>query len=96
MTAWFALVHRPGPALEGTSIFEHPAFGEHVAFLRRLQQRGLLVAAGPLPDEPGVGMTIVRADDGVDVVALATVDDGSVAGGFLTVEVRPWDVRFTG
>ena len=96
MTAWFALVHRPGPALDGDSIFEHPAFAEHVAFLRRMQQRGMLVAAGPLADEPGTGMTILRADDDVDVTALATADDLSVAGGYLTVQVRPWDVRFTG
>jgi hypothetical protein len=27
---------------------------------------------------------------------LATKDDQCVAGGYLEVEVRPWDVRFTG
>lgn len=92
---WYALFHRPGPSLSaGESIFEHPAFGDHVAFLRRLQADGMLVAAGPLPDEPGAGMTIVRVADGVDVTALATEDDRCVASGYLTVEVRPWDVRF--
>ncbi len=93
---WYALIHRPGPSLvDGESIFAHPAFGEHVAFLRRLQERGLLVAAGPLPDEPGVGMTVVRASPDIDVTQLATEDDRSVADGFLTVEIREWDVRFT-
>lgn len=92
---WYALFHRPGPALSsGESIFTHPAFAEHVAFLGRLRERGMLVAAGPLPDEPGAGMTIVRAADDVDVTALATVDDLCVASGHLTVEVRQWDVRF--
>jgi uncharacterized protein YciI len=93
---WYALFHRPGPALNGAVIFEHPAFAEHLAFLRRLQAAGMLVAAGPLPDEPGAGMAIVRVTDGVDVTALATADDLSVASGHLTVEVRAWDVRFEG
>lgn len=96
--SWFALMHRPGPALaEGESIFANPAFREHVAFLNRLGERGLLVAAGPLPDEPGAGMAVVHVlpEHGeVDVAALATTDDLCVAAGYLTVEVRPWDVRF--
>ena len=93
---WFALFHRPGPALaEDESIFEHPAMRDHGAFLGRMQERGLLIAAGPLPDEPGAGMTILRTDGTVDVAALATTDDLSVVGGYLTVEIRPWDVRFS-
>jgi uncharacterized protein YciI len=96
---WYALMHRPGPALpDGTSIFATPEFGEHVAFLNRMKQRGLLVAAGPLTDEDGAGMTVLRvtSDHGdVDVEELATTDDLCVAGGFLSVTVRPWQVRFT-
>lgn len=93
---WYALFHRPGPSLSpGESIFAHPAFAEHVAFLRRLREAGMLVAAGPLPDEAGAGMTVVRVAEGVDVAALATVDDLCVASGHLTVEVREWDVRFS-
>lgn len=79
-------------------IFAAEAFGEHGAFLRRLQARGLLVAAGPLPDEPSAGMTVVRvpaADAGLDLELLANTDDRSVALGFLTVHMRPWEVRFT-
>ena len=95
---WFALHHRPGPALAaGESLFDTDAFGEHLAFLGRLQQRGLLVAAGPLPDEPGAGMTIVclGEQDETDIEALATVDDRSVATGFLSVSVRPWQVMLS-
>jgi uncharacterized protein YciI len=96
--AWFALHHRPGPALpDGESVFAQPLFAEHVAFLNRLHSRGLLVAAGPLPEQPGAGMTIVRIPAGaeVDVVDLARRDDLSVAGGLLTVEVSPWAVMFS-
>lgn len=85
--------------MNGELIFAHPAFAEHVAFLERLRDRGLLVAAGPLPDEPGVGMTVVRVREehgDVDVTSLATTDDLCVADGYLTVEVRTWHVRFTG
>ena len=94
--AWFALMHH-ATGSAGASVFADPRFMEHVAFLERLASRGLLVAAGPLPDEPGAGMTIVRDDsDTVDVAALATTDDLSVVGGLFTVEVRQWDVRFGG
>jgi uncharacterized protein YciI len=98
---WYALVHTPGPALEDReSIFANPNFAEHVAFLERLHERGLLVAAGPIAPERGEGMTIVRVPaelvGEVDIVELATKDDTSVAGGYLDVDVRPWDVRFTG
>jgi uncharacterized protein YciI len=96
--AWFALHHRPGPALpQGESVFAQPLFAEHLAFLNRLHSRGLLVAAGPLPDRPGAGMTIVRIPAGteVDVHDLATHDDLSVAQGLLTVEVLTWAVMFS-
>jgi uncharacterized protein YciI len=96
---WFALHHRPGAALdEGGSIFAHPLFAEHVAFLGRLQKRGWLVAAGPIDAPAGEGMAVVRvpAGSGQVVDELARTDDLSVAGGLLTVSVRPWDVRFSG
>ena len=98
---WFALLHRPGPALrDGESIFAHPAFGDHVAFLNRLRDSGLLVAAGPLLGEvEGSGMTVIRLrpeHGDIDVTALATQDDKCVADGFLAVTVQPWQVRFTG
>jgi len=94
---WFALLHRPGPALpEGASLFAQPEFAEHLAFLGRLRERGLLIAAGPmLGGEDGSGMTVVRVrpeHGDVDVAALATEDDKAVVLGFLQVDVRPWRV----
>jgi uncharacterized protein YndB with AHSA1/START domain/uncharacterized protein YciI len=94
---WYVLLHQPGPALaEGQSVFEHPDFAEHVAFLKRLAQYGLLVAAGPLPDQLGSGMTVVRAAPDLDVARLAAEDDLSVVRGLLTVQVSPWLVQLTG
>jgi uncharacterized protein YndB with AHSA1/START domain/uncharacterized protein YciI len=97
---WVALLHRPGPAAPRTgTLFEDPRFGEHAAFIGRMQDAGYLVAAGPLADEAGAGMTILRlpgADQLERAVKLATEDDASVAGGFLAVTVRPWQVMATG
>ncbi|MCU1387892.1 MAG: hypothetical protein JWL72_1230, partial [Ilumatobacteraceae bacterium] len=92
---WYVLTHRPAnPGLVG-SVFADPRFGEHVAFIQRLAAAGDLIAAGPLPDQPGAGMTVLsttlRADD---VHRMATAEDGSVTGGLFAVQITPWDVRF--
>ena len=96
---WAALLHRPGAAAPADgSVFDDPRFGDHVAFLDRMAAAGYLVGAGPLLDEPGAGMTILRlpgADRFADVSELATVDDASVASGFFAVDVRPWHVIMT-
>jgi uncharacterized protein YciI len=95
---WVALLHRPGPAApQGAALFGDPRFAEHVAFLTRMRDAGYLVAAGPLTDVPGEGMTILRlpgADQLGRATELATKEDSSVAGGFFTVTVRPWQVMF--
>lgn len=95
---WFALIHRPGPAVpKGTLVFADPGFRDHLAFVESLAERGLLVAAGPFPDEPGAGMTIVRVGDPeLNVDALARTSDAAVVAGVLSVEIRPWAVRFVG
>ena len=93
---WVALLHRPGPAAPRTgSLFEDPRFGQHVAFLNRMREDGYLVLAGPLGDAAGEGMTILRLPGAgrlAEATRLATEDDASVAGGFFTVTVRPWEV----
>jgi uncharacterized protein YciI len=93
---WVALLHRPGPAAptEGPLV-EDPRFGEHVAFLNRMREAGFLVAAGPLADADGEGMTILRLPGSGQLstaTRLATEDDVSVSIGFLAVTVRPWHV----
>ena len=93
---WVALLHRPGPdaPAQGT-VFDDPRFAGHVAFLHRMRDAGHLIAAGPLTDTPGHGMTILRlpgANQLEQATRLATQEDSSVAGGLLTVTVRPWQV----
>ena len=93
---WVALLHRPGPAApQNGSMFEDPRFRQHVAFLNRMAEAGYLVAAGPLGDADGEGMTILRLPGPGRLgtaTRLATQDDASVAGGFFAVAVRPWQV----
>jgi uncharacterized protein YndB with AHSA1/START domain/uncharacterized protein YciI len=95
--AWFVLSHTPGAAAGAEGVFSHPLFAEHAAFLRGLADEGVLIAAGPLPDEPGAGQTVIRvpAARAAEFVARAEAD-GSVAGDLLVVRVRPWDVMMAG
>jgi uncharacterized protein YciI len=97
---WVALLHRPGPAAPRTgSLFEDPRFAGHVAFLNRMRDAGYLVAAGPLSDAEGDGMTVLRLpgrDQLSTATQLATEDDISVAAGFLAVTVRSWQVMMMG
>jgi uncharacterized protein YciI/uncharacterized protein YndB with AHSA1/START domain len=96
---WVALLHRPGRAAPPDGrLFEDPRIGEHFAFLSRMREAGYLVAAGPLTDEDGAGMTVLRlpgANQLDEARRLATEDDASVASGFLDVSVRPWKVMLT-
>jgi uncharacterized protein YciI len=60
-----------------------------------MREAGCLVAAGPMTDTAGEGMTILRLP-GTSQLAratmLATEDDVSAAQGFFSVTVRPWQV----
>ncbi|HEY6278946.1 MAG TPA: SRPBCC domain-containing protein [Streptosporangiaceae bacterium] len=94
---WVALLHRPGPAApQAGSVFDDPRFAEHVAFLHRMRDAGYLMLAGPLADAAGEGMTILRLPGTgqlAEAARLAQHDDTSVASGFFTVTVRPWQVQ---
>jgi uncharacterized protein YciI len=60
-----------------------------------MREAGFLVAAGPLADADGEGMTILRLPGSGQLstaTRLATEDDVSVSIGFLAVTVRPWHV----
>lgn len=96
---WVALMHRAGPqAPKDGSLFEDPRFADHVRFLSRMNDEGYLVAAGPLLDEMGAGMTILRLPGGdrfEEAEQLARADDLSVKNGFFEVSVRPWQVMMS-
>ncbi len=95
---WLVLRHTAGRAAPAHGpIFTHPDFPEHAAFLRRLDDAGVLVGAGPLAigDQPGAhGMTVIRvpSDQVQEYVRRATTDDQSVVRGLLAVESIIWNV----
>ena len=90
---WFVLHHTPGPAVPaGETVFDQPGIAEHYAFLQRRLAAGELVAAGPLPDGGGAGLTILDVASSEEATRLATVDDQAVVSGVLAVTVRPWQV----
>ncbi len=95
---WLVLQHCAGSALgEGERVHSHPDFPEHLAFLRRLDEAGLLVAAGPL--EGADGMAVVRLPSAghlAEVTRQAQDEDLAVARGLLDVRVRPWSVALVG
>jgi len=96
---WLVLMHTAGPALpSGELVFTQPDFAEHIAFLDRMAERGVLVAAGSL-DRRSSGMAVLRIPDPADVpgyTALAQDDDLSVARELLQVRVQPWHVAMAG
>jgi uncharacterized protein YndB with AHSA1/START domain/uncharacterized protein YciI len=98
--AWLVLAHTPGVVVAGGgSVFAHPDFGQHLAFLRRLVDEGVLVAAGPVDPDRGEGMAVVRLKDPAAVAELtrrAQDEDLSVARELLQVRVRPWGVTLAG
>lgn len=58
---WLVRSHTPGvQAPEDGNVFAHPDFGEHIAFVSGLVERGLVVGAGPIGGRTGHGMTIIR------------------------------------
>ena len=90
-------MHTPGPAVgDGESVADHPGMQEHFAFLDRMVDAGRLVAAGPLGDVPGEGMTVLAAESADEAERLAREDDQAVATGVLAVRVRPWRVVLRG
>jgi uncharacterized protein YndB with AHSA1/START domain len=97
---WLVLAHTPGAALaDGGGVFAHPDFAEHLGFLRRLLDEGVLVAAGPVDPDRGEGMAVVRlkGSDAVGELARRTQEeDLSVAREVLQVRLRPWGVALAG
>lgn len=61
---------------------------EHVRFLDRLSEAGVLEAAGPF-ESGGVGMLILRAESLAAARAWAG-QDPFVLGGFRELEIRTW------
>jgi uncharacterized protein len=62
----------------------------HVHFLKSLDQKGLLVLAGPFSDVPG-GMVIIKAHHEEEAIQIA-LSDPFVSQGYRTFEIRTLEV----
>ncbi|RIJ78178.1 hypothetical protein D1871_03730 [Nakamurella silvestris] len=101
---YLILLHGPGPnaPADGT-LPAHPDFRHHPAFLERLDQQGVLLAAGPtapVGQAPTgtTGMTVLRIPAGTSAEYLrqATEEDLSVTHGLLSVQPQVWRVALGG
>lgn len=92
---WAALLFTPAEG-QGAAVFDDERFAGHIGFLNLMEDSGYLVAAGPLLDEPGAGMTILRlpGEGRLDEVQRLAEVDTSVSAGLFDVRVRPWQVYF--
>jgi uncharacterized protein YciI len=92
---WAALLFTPAEG-QGAAVFEDERFAGHIAFLNLMDDSGYLVAAGPMLDEPGAGMTILRLPGAgrLDEVRRLAEVDTSVSSGLFHAHVRPWQVYF--
>ena len=92
---WAALLFTPAEG-QGAEVFEDERFPGHIAFLELMEDSGYLVAAGPMLDEPGAGMTILKlpGKGRLDEVRRMADVDTSVSSGLFEVQVRPWQVFF--
>lgn len=90
---WAALLFTPADG-QGAAVFEDERFPGHIAFLGQMEEAGYLVAAGPMPDEDGSGMTIIRlpGDGRLEDVRHLARGDASVRSGLFRVSIRPWRV----
>lgn len=93
---WAALLFTPAQADAGASVFEDSRFPGHIAFLNQMEEAGYLVAAGPMVDQDGAGMTILRlpGDGRLEEVERLAQEDASVTSGLFAVTIRPWRVFF--
>jgi uncharacterized protein YciI/uncharacterized protein YndB with AHSA1/START domain len=85
----YAAIMTKGPNwVEGKVVTEQAGFAQHRATLQRLDESGALFLAGPFAGWES-GMTVVRAES-LEAARAMLADDGFVAAGVLSMEVREW------
>ena len=63
---------------------------DHVAYMTRLHERGILIAGGPFRDAKG-GMVLIEAEDEAAAHAIASADPFIVRG-VERYDLRSWEV----
>jgi uncharacterized protein YciI len=78
---------RGGAWIAGKPVFEQP-LKEHLAYMRDLTARRILILGGPFTDDLG-GLIVVRVETQQDADAIWN-DDPAVLAGVMTAEAHPW------
>jgi uncharacterized protein YciI/uncharacterized protein YndB with AHSA1/START domain len=92
---WAALLFTPAEG-QGAAVFEDERFAGHLTFLNQMEEAGYLVAAGPMLDHDGSGMTILKlpGEGRLEDAERLAREDASVTSGLFEVNIRPWRVFF--
>lgn len=86
----FVIYYRRGAAwVDGRSVFEQP-LQEHLAYMKSLNERNILILGGPFTDDAG-GMIIVKAT-ALEEANELFAKDPAVRTGVMTAEAHPWKV----
>ena len=95
MKQLFVLFHSRGAAWDPAAGFmEQPGIEAHIAFMRGLTERGLMVLGGPFADDYAtgtVGMALIAVADAGEAERVAQ-EDRSIKAGLMKVAIRPWMV----
>ena len=89
----FIFIYRPGPVWKPGRPMREQGLMPHGAYIKDLLDRGILFAAGPLPDVDG-GLAIVRAAS-LDEAKGLLASDPAVTSGIFSAEVQSWMPKFT-
>ena len=90
-TFTFVVLRRPADAPDLPDEDLEALQGRHLAYLASLRERGVLLAAGPLGDQPDESMRgLCFYAVGVDEARALMQQDPSVQAGRLAVDVMTW------
>ncbi|TSA86761.1 hypothetical protein FNU79_06110 [Deinococcus detaillensis] len=88
MKPYFVLIYRPGPNwVQGKPVFGQ-ALGPHLAYMKGLNEGGLLKMAGPYPDDASglIVLNVTSADQAHQIMQ----GDPAIATQMMCGTVHPW------
>ncbi|ULH18232.1 YciI family protein (plasmid) [Deinococcus sp. KNUC1210] len=92
MSHHVVLHYTPGPNwVPNRPVFEQP-LQQHLAYMRRLHQQGIVLAGGPYTDHSG-GLVILRPM-ALEEAERILCEDPAIVAGTMTASASPWHRLF--
>lgn len=85
----FAILYRPGPSWKAGLPLAAQDLADHAAYIRECAATGAVAVAGPLLDDTGGGLVIVRAEGVAQAKDVADADP-AVAKGVFVATIYGW------